>query len=140
QASRGQPLRVTEARTPPPTHILLRGDPRSPGARVEPGFPSVLATKAPVLSAPSSNARTSGRRRALAGWIASADNPLTARVLANRVWQWHFGRGIVRSASDFGYRGTPPTHPELLDWLARELVEGGWQLKDLHRQIVTSSA
>jgi hypothetical protein len=133
-------LCVTEARTPPPTYILLRGDPRSRGDLVEPGFPSVLATRPPVLPAPRDSDRTPGRRRALAEWIASPDNPLTARVLANRVWQWHFGRGIVRSASDFGYRGTPPTHPALLDWLARELIANGWQLKALHRLIVTSSA
>jgi hypothetical protein len=76
----------------------------------------------------------------LADWIASPENPLTARVLVNRVWQYHFGRGIVRSTSDFGYRGTPPTHPELLDWLASEFVAGGWKLKTLHKLIVTSNA
>jgi mono/diheme cytochrome c family protein len=139
-AGLAQALCVSESRTPPPTYILLRGSPRSRGDRVEPGFPSVLATKPPVLPRRRDNARTSGRRRVLAEWIASPENPLTARVMANRVWQWHFGRGIVRSSSDFGYQGTPPTHPELLDWLARELIDRGWQLKALHRLIVTSSA
>jgi hypothetical protein len=76
----------------------------------------------------------------LADWVASADNPLTARVIANRLWQHHFGRGIVRTPSDFGYQGAPPTHPDLLDWLASELVAGGWRLKPIHRLIVTSSA
>src|SRR5262249_9048782 len=85
-------------------------------------------------------ARTSGRRRVLADWIASPENPLTARVMANRVWQYHFGRGIVRSASNFGLHGDRPTHPELLDWLAAEFVPRGWRLKALHRLILTSNA
>ncbi len=75
----------------------------------------------------------------MADWIASPANPLTARVMANRVWQHHFGRGLVRSSSNFGSLGTPPTHPELLDWLALQLVDGGWRLKSLHRLIVTSN-
>src|SRR5262249_2477761 len=89
---------------------------------------------------PPSGARTPGRRKVLADWIASKDNPLTARVMANRIWQHHFGRGIVRSSSDFGYQGTPPTHPELLDCLASELVAGGWRRKPIHRLLVLSSA
>jgi hypothetical protein len=140
-AALAQALCVSEnGRTPPETFILLRGSPRSRGDKVGPGFPSVLADKEPVLPAPSAGATTSGRRKALADWVASPQSPLTARVLVNRVWQYHFGRGIVRSSSDFGYRGTPPTHPELLDWLASEFVGGGWGLKPLHRLIVTSSA
>src|SRR5262249_60539560 len=86
------------------------------------------------------DAKTSGRRRVLADWIASPDNPLTARVMVNRIWQHHFGRGLVRSPSDFGYRGAPPTHPELLDWLASEFVARGWKLKAMHRLILTSQA
>jgi hypothetical protein len=72
--------------------------------------------------------------------VASKDNPLTARVMVNRIWQYHFGRGIVRSSSNFGYQGDPPTHPELLDWLAGEFVVNGWSIKAMHRLIMTSSA
>jgi hypothetical protein len=125
-------------RTPPETFVLLRGNPRSRGDKVAPGFPSVLTDKSPVLTEPGRDATTSGRRKVLAEWIANPANPLTARVLVNRVWQYHFGRGIVRSSSDFGYRGSPPTHPELLDWLASEFVAGGWKLKALHKRIVLS--
>src|SRR5262249_47317030 len=120
------------------------------GDQVEPGFPSVLTSRPPVLPAPAAGAKTTGRRRVLAEWVASPENPLTARVMVNRLWQHHFGRGVVRSSSDFGYRGTPPTHSELLDWLAAEFVSptssGGrepavpWSLKRLHRLIVTSNA
>jgi mono/diheme cytochrome c family protein len=136
-----QALCVNElGRTPPETFVLLRGNPRSRGDKVEPGFPSVITGEAPLLSAPVPGAKTSGRRQVLANWIASPKNPLTPRVLANRLWQFHFGRGIVRSSSDFGYRGTPPTHPELLDWLGSELVADGWKLKTMHRLMVLSSA
>jgi hypothetical protein len=135
-----QALCVSEnSRTPAKTFVLLRGNPRSRGDAVEPAFPSVLADKPPP-PAPPRDARTSGLRRVLADWVASPGNPLVARVLVNRLWQHHFGRGIVRSPNDFGYRGSPPTHPELLDWLAGELVAGGWSLKAMHRLIVTSSA
>src|SRR5205807_6695043 len=99
---------------------------------------SVLPETQAVAFAPS-EAKTSGRRRALAEWVASADNPLTARVMVNRVWQYHFGRGLVRSSSNFGYMGTPPTHPELLDWLASEFVARGWRLKALHKLMLMSS-
>jgi hypothetical protein len=134
-------LCVTEAgRVPPPTFVLPRGNPHAKGEEVEPGFPSVLAPPKPDLREPAADAQTSGRRLALAKWIASKDNPLTARVMVNRLWQYHFGRGIVRSSSNFGLQGTPPTHPELLDWLAGEFVSGGWRLKPLHRLIVLSSA
>jgi len=85
-------------------------------------------------------AGTSGRRTALAEWIASPKNPLTARVMVNRIWQSHFGKGIVASASDFGVTGDRPTHPELLDWLAGEFVKSGWAGKRVHRLIVTSAA
>src|SRR5262249_61132207 len=85
-------------------------------------------------------AKTSLRRKALADWITAKDNRLASRVMANRVWQYHFGRGIVRSPNNFGLQGDRPTHPELLDWLASELAEGGWRLKALHRLILTSNA
>jgi len=140
--------------TPPETFILVRGNPHAPAARVEPAFPEVLGFPAPVLPKPAKGARSSGRRTVLANWIASRDNPLTARVMVNRIWQHHFGRGIVPTPNDFGKLGEPPTHPELLDWLAAEFMgEGGakgepgalapggaWRLKRLHRLLMTSSA
>ncbi len=89
---------------------------------------------------PQAKSHSSGRRLTLANWIASPDNPATARVMVNRIWQHHFGRGIVRSPNNFGYLGDRPTHPELLDWLAAEFVKNGWHLKALHRLIMTSSA
>jgi hypothetical protein len=139
-----QALSVTEdGTTPRDTFVLLRGNPQSKGDKVEPAFPSVLTaagTAPPKIPAPAKDARTSGRRRVLADWIADPKNPLTARVMVNRVWQFHFGRGIVRSASNFGYMGSPPTHPELLDYLAGEFVANGWKLKPLHRLILTSNA
>ncbi len=124
------------------TFVFFRGNPQNKGEKVEPGFPSVLTAAnaaTPGIPEPAKDARTSGRRRVLAEWIANPSNPLTARVMVNRVFQYHFGRGIVRSSSNFGYMGTPPTHPELLDWLAGEFVAGGWKLKPLHRLMLTSS-
>ena len=141
ERSRPQALCVTEAgASPPETSVLIRGNPRSPGARVEPGFPSVIDPASPGIPAPPDDAKSSGRRAVLADWIASPGNPLTARVMVNRIWQHHFGRGLVRSTSDFGFKGTPPTHPELLDWLAGEFVARGWSLKAMHRLMVTSTA
>ena len=101
---------------------------------------SVRAEPAQPQIAPSPHGDSSGRRTALARWIAAPSNPLTARVMANRVWQFHFGRGLVRTSSNFGLQGDKPTHPELLDYLASELVKGGWKLKPLHKMIVLSSA
>ncbi len=133
-------LCVTETPTVPASHVMLRGNPHVPGDEVKPAFISVLAPPAPVIGAVNPEAHSSGRRLALADWIASPQNQLTARVMANRVWQYHFGRGIVRTSSNFGFQGSPPTHPELLDWLASELVRSGWKLKPLHRMIMLSSA
>src|SRR5262249_46068179 len=107
--------------TPEKSFVLLRGNARAQGDPVEPGFPSVLSPPAPVI-APPPGGQSSGRRLALANWLASPRNPLTARVIVNRAWQYHFGRGIVRSANNFGFQGTPPTHPELLDYLASRFV------------------
>ncbi|MEE3372506.1 MAG: DUF1549 and DUF1553 domain-containing protein [Planctomycetota bacterium] len=122
----------------PPTHLLLRGKANSPGPEVQPGVPQVLAHEPLRFLEPSP--RTSQRRLSLAQWIAGADNPLTARVIVNRVWQHHFGHGIVRTPSDFGVMGAPPTHPRLLDWLAHWFAhEGGWSLKKLHRLILASN-
>jgi mono/diheme cytochrome c family protein len=106
---------------------------------IEPGFLSVLEERPAVIEIPTA-ANTTGRRAALARWIGSADNPLSTRVIVNRVWQQHFGRGLVASSSDFGRLGEPPSHPELLDWLTTRFVADGWRLKPLHRRIMTSAA
>jgi mono/diheme cytochrome c family protein len=124
----------------PDTFVLLRGNPQNKGDKVEPGFLTVLGDEKAVVPKPSPEAKTTGRRTALANWITKRENPLTARVMVNRVWQYHFGRGIVRSPNNFGTQGDRPTHPELLDWLASEFVRQGWRLKPLHRMIVRSSA
>jgi len=121
----------------PVTRLLKRGSWRSPGDELVPGFLSAFDDRdADATATPAS----SGRRSALADWVADAKNPLTARALVNRVWQGHFGRGIVASSGDLGVTGDRPTHPELLDWLATEFTRGGWSVKKLHRLIVTSAA
>ena len=137
---------------PPPTHVLVRGSPHALGKEVKPGWPQLFGLPDPVIPPPPPTARTSGRRTVLARWIASPDNPLTARVLVNRIWQYHFGRGIVPTANDFGKLGEPPSHPELLDWLAAEFVQpttpdpdrpwavpgSPWTIKRLHKLIMMS--
>ena len=127
---------------PPPTYVLRRGDPLSPGETVAPAAPEILS-RAPrplVFAEVAKDARTTGRRRAFAEWLTQPEHPLTARVMVNRVWAGHFGAGIVASLDNFGKSGTAPTHPELLDWLATEFVRDGWSLKKLHKLIVMSSA
>ena len=119
--------------------IRIRGNANVMGDKVSPGFVSVLSPPEPEITKPA-NGKSSGRRLALANWIISPENPMTARVMVNRIWQYHFGRGIVRSSSDFGFQGTPPSHPELLDWLAAEFVQRKWSIKDMHRAIMASSA
>jgi hypothetical protein len=121
---------------PGPFEVFKGGDPKRKGDAVVPASLQVLDSLPAHYSLQQSDEQQ--RRLALADWIVAADNPLTARVLANRVWQYHFGTGIVDTPSDFGFMGGRPTHPELLDWLARQLLEGDWQLKPLHRLIVTS--
>jgi hypothetical protein len=120
----------------PAVHVLQRGDLRRPKEPVSPGFPVVLCE--------SGEARESfppfRSRKELALWLTRPGHPLTARVMANRVWLWHFGRGLVSTPNDFGKMGQPPTHPELLDWLATEFVARGWSLKAMHRLILQSSA
>ncbi len=122
---------------PPATHLLKRGKASQPGLAVEPGMPAVLVSVQPRF--PPLGQHTSLRRLTLARWIASPDNPLTARVIVNRVWQFHFGDGLVRTASDFGVMGEAPTHGELLDWLADWFVREGWSIKKLHRLILASN-
>jgi len=121
---------------PPETHILIRGAPGRHGEMVDPAIPEILSSH--QFPAPSDH--TSQRRLGLADWIASPENPLTARVIVNRVWMHHFGTGLVRTPTDFGLMGEPPTHPELLDWLAHWFVhDANWSLKKLHRLILQSS-
>ncbi|MEW6159742.1 MAG: PSD1 and planctomycete cytochrome C domain-containing protein [Verrucomicrobiota bacterium] len=127
-------------RTPPPTHILVRGNAGTPGGEVGPAFLTVLGGERPQLPEPLPGMNTTGRRLALAHWIASPANPLTARVLVNRVWHHHFGHGLVRTTTDFGRAGVTPTHPELLDWLAAEFIRGGWSIKKLHKLILLSNS
>ncbi len=123
-------LVMRELPSPRETRQFIKGDFTRPGDRVFPGIPSIL----PTLQ----SEQTQPNRLDLARWLVSKENPLTARVLVNRVWQQYFGRGIVETENDFGTQGSPPTHPELLDWLAIDLMEHGWSLKHLHRRIVTS--
>ena len=133
---------VEVATTAPSTFVLRRGNWESPMEEVQPGIFSVLNSPStgviPAVNR-SSVAKGSGRRSALAEWITHPKNPLTARVLVNRVWQHHFGQGLVRTPSDLGLKGEAPTHPELLDWLARDFMDHGWSLKHLHRVIVHSA-
>ncbi len=160
-AKNRQPRRamgVTESASPAATHIFYQGDFASPREEVQPGIPTVLGTldRRGSLREPtqvhSSNGQSdvgrliaersttiNSRRLKLANWIVSADNPWTARVIVNRIWQQHFGTGLVATPNDFGYSGARPTHPELLDWLAIEFMQRGWSIKELHRLIVTSA-
>jgi hypothetical protein len=123
----------------PVSHLLIRGQAASPGPEVKPGFPAVLVKSQPAFRKPSPASRTSERRLTLARWLTSPTNPLAARTIVNRVWQYHFGVGLVRTPSDFGTMGDPPTHPELLEWLAAWFVDHGWSIKALHRLILASS-
>src|SRR5262249_29890233 len=117
----------------PDVHIAIRGDFRNAGETTGPGFP-------PVLSNGENPAEPAKARKALALGLTRADHPLTARVMVNRIWQWHFGRGIVATPNDFGRQGERPTHPELLDWLATEFVSRGWSVKAIHRMVMLSNA
>ena len=119
--------------------ILRRGLPVLKGEEVGPAFPSILADSAVLVPDDYPVGKASGKRRVLAEWLSSGSNPMTARVMANRLWQHHFGRGIVRSSNNFGFIGEKPTHPDLLNWLANELVAGGWKLKRVHKLIMMSN-
>ena len=120
-----------------PSHVFLGGDPQKKGDAVTPASPSFLGDALKGYELPA-DAPEADRRLALAKWMVSPDNPLTPRVLANRVWHYHFGTGINETPSDFGFMGGRPSHPELLDWLAKQLQANGWKLKPLHKLIVTS--
>ncbi len=122
-----------------PVHLLSGGDPRHQGEAVPPGFLSLLPQVDSAVDAPPAESATTTRRRQLAEWIVDDANPLTPRVAVNRLWQHHFGQGLSRSSDNFGNTGLEPTHPELLDWLARQLIAGGWRQKPLHRLILLSS-
>ena len=126
---------------PPTTHLMLRGNIETPGPPVEPGFLTVLSKpgRSGIVPPAAAKAESSGRRLALARWLTSRDHPLTARVMVNRIWAHHFGEGIVETVANFGRLGTPPTHPELLDWLAVDFMENGWKIKRLHKLIMTST-
>jgi hypothetical protein len=131
---------------PEPTFRLLRGDPLQKREQVEPAGLEVIPVKfalhmAEKTPAPTSSSLTDDqqRRLALARWIVDPENPLTARVMINRIWQYHFGEGLVSTPSDFGANGARPTHPELLDWLATEFIEHGWSIKHIHRLILSSA-
>jgi mono/diheme cytochrome c family protein len=130
------PVRMLGHREKPfEVRLLKRGELEMAGDVVQPALLTQFAKQPDLSGVPPDR-----RRAALAEWIASKDNLFTARVIANRAWQWHFGEGLVRTPNDFGLQGARPTHPELLDWLATELVENGWSLKHLHRVIMNSSA
>ncbi|MEX2168362.1 MAG: PSD1 and planctomycete cytochrome C domain-containing protein [Pirellulales bacterium] len=124
--------------TAPITHVLHRGDANSPREEAPPAIPAVFGVPLPTPPAQPETAMTCGRRRQLADWIASPANPLTARVMVNRLWQHHFGTGIVPTPDDFGHTGLPPTNQPLLNYLAAEFMDGGWQMKRMHRLIMTS--
>ncbi len=129
---------LAHAEVVPETYILSRADFKQKGEKVEPGFLSAL-TPGPPIDEPKGVLFVPQRRKALALWLTSPDQPLLSRVMVNRIWQGHFGQGIVRTPNDFGRQGDPPTHPELLDWLAVEFADRGWSIKQMHRQIMLSN-
>ncbi len=132
-ANNAQKVFAGKFREPDDIHLLNRGDAEQPLERVLPAVLSTFGDLALPQETPEQN-----RRLALADWIADPDNPLTARVMVNRIWQGHFGAGLVPTPSDFGNNGMPPSHPELLDWLAAEFMRSGWSVKHMHRLIVLS--
>ena len=125
-------------REAPDTYVLVRGNAHAKGDLVKPGYPSVLGFRDPIIPPAPEGINSSGRRLVLANWITSPENPLTARVIANRIWYFHFGRGIVRSPSNFGQNGDQPTHPELLDYLAGTMIRQGWSMKAFHKTLMLS--
>ena len=134
----GRTLKET-ASTAPASYLWVRGDFRRQGAEVSPDFPRIAKLTSVSIPAAADDAKSTGRRTALAKWLTAVDHPLTTRVMANRLWQFHFGRGLSTTPSDFGVVGDAPSHPELLDWLATELVQQGWSLKAMHKLMVMSA-
>jgi hypothetical protein len=139
-------LAVADVMSPTPAmHLLKGGDVHRPGEEVEPRVPAVFSIKlnpggTEIRNALQPSSKSTGRRLELARWLTRPDHPLTARVMMNRLWQHHFGRGIVATPNDFGRNGQQPTHPELLDWLAAEFTRQGWSLKRMHETMVLSNA
>jgi hypothetical protein len=131
---------------PPATFLNIRGNPHSLGSEVKPGFPEIFGLPDPTIPPPAKDKKSSGRRTVLANWLISDANPMTARVMMNRLWLHHFGQGLVPSPNDFGKLGFQPTHPELLNWLADEFMhpsdakENSWTLKRMHKLVMTSAA
>jgi hypothetical protein len=125
-------------RQPPATHLLVRGDFQKPGELVKPG--GIAAVRQPILAFElPADTPEAQRRLRFAEWVAATENPLTARVMVNRIWHYHFGQGLVDTPSDLGFNGGRPSHPELLDWLAREFIQSGWSVKHMHRLMMTSA-
>jgi hypothetical protein len=141
KAAEGELLAFTDTGPHAPAVQLLQGgDPARPAATVEPAYLSMLPALARAIDPPAADGKTSGRRLQLARWIADRANPLTARVMVNRLWQHHFGDALVRTPDNFGTMGAAPTHPALLDWLADEFAAGGWRIKRMQRMIMLSGA
>src|SRR5262249_45804846 len=130
---------IDASREAPPTFVLSKGVWDAPLEEVQPGFLTILDPNTPKIAAPG-GLNSTGRRSALAKWLTDPANPLVARVMVNRIWQGHFGTGIVGSSSDFGVMGDRPSHPELLDYLSATFIENGWSVKKLHRTILLSNA
>ncbi len=128
---------MRHAQKPLPIHLLTRGELTKPGQLIAPALPGFLPGGGALPGGPD---EAQQRRAQLARWLVSPHHPLPARVMANRIWQWHFGQALASTPNDLGTQGAPPSHPELLDWLASELRENGWSMKSLHRRILVSSA
>lgn len=133
-------MTIADADSPPaPTCMLAGGNYLKPGKEVSPGFPEFLGASEPEIAPPKDKPSSTGRRTALAEWLTRPDNPMTARVFVNRLWEHHFGQGIVATPNDFGVMGGSPSHPELLDWLSAEFISNGWHMKPIHRLLVLSA-
>src|SRR5262249_16023990 len=129
---------VDQGREAPETHVLAKGVWDAPLEEVQPGFLSILDPM-PARIDPPAGLNSTGRRSTLANWLADPRNPIASRVIVNRIWQYHYGAGIVASSSDFGIMGERPVNPQLLDYLASVFVENGWSMNAMHRMIMLSS-